>query len=140
MPDAKFGSNTVAEKYTGTDNYFDHLKSTLLEMQKQVGILKINSKDIAERGLLIRHLIMPKNIAGSDIILKFIAEEISKDSFVNIMSQYRPCYKAYDHPELMKQISAKDMVDVLEMAKKLGLQRAFIYSSRFINNILKNES
>ncbi|MBU1626482.1 radical SAM protein, partial [bacterium] len=136
MPDIKFGSNETAEKYTGAKNYVDHMKLSILEMQRQVGVLDINSRGIAERGLLIRHLVMPDNIAGSEIVLKFIADEVSKDSFVNIMSQYRPCFKATDYPELMKHISTHDMVRVLEMAKDLGLQRAFIYSSKYINNLL----
>jgi putative pyruvate formate lyase activating enzyme len=137
MPDAKFGSNEIAEKYTGAKGYVESMKLALLEMQRQVGVLEINNRDIAERGLLIRHLVMPDNIAGSEVVLKFIAEEISKDSFINIMSQYKPCYKANDYPELMKRISTQDMVRVLEMAKEFGLQRAFIYSSRYINNLLR---
>jgi len=136
MPDAKFGDNDIAEKYTGAKNYVNHLEATLIEMQRQVGVLEINNKGLAKRGILIRHLIMPNNIAGSEKVLKFIAEKISKDSFVNIMSQYRPSYKANEYPELAQRITSNDMVNVLEVAKDLGLQRSFIYSSKYINNLL----
>jgi putative pyruvate formate lyase activating enzyme len=140
MPDAKFGSNSIAEKYTGAKNYVDRFESSLIEMYRQVGNLKINGKGVAERGLLIRHLVMPENLAGSDHVLEFIANKISKDSFINIMSQYRPCYKAYDYPELLPPITSADMVRVLETAKRVGLQRSVLYSTQFLNKVLNKEN
>jgi putative pyruvate formate lyase activating enzyme len=80
---------------------------------------------IAERGLLIRHLVLPNNIAGSEEVLKFIANEISKESYVNIMPQYRPAYKAMDHPELKRQIKLEEYLEAKRTARKLGLHRGF---------------
>jgi len=74
--------------------------------------------------LLIRHLILPNNIAGSDEVLKFIAEEISKDSYVNIMKQYTPYFKASDYQELSRGVTQEEYMKVVNKAKELGLRRA----------------
>ena len=93
-------------------------------MYRQVGDLKINSKGIAERGLLIRHLVLPDNLGGSEKVLKFIAG-ISKNTYVNIMDQYRPCGKAYLYPEINRRPTRKEFIEVIKIAMSLGLHRGF---------------
>ncbi|MBM3252043.1 MAG: radical SAM protein, partial [Candidatus Omnitrophica bacterium] len=93
MPDIKYADAVNAKKYSNAEDYFQRLKESVKEMHRQVGDLEIKD-GIAVKGLLIRHLVLPNDIAGSKKILEFIAKEISKDSYVNIMDQYRPCYKA----------------------------------------------
>ena len=123
MPDIKYGNNKNAFKYSGVKNYWDIVKVSVKEMYSQVGDLIIDDLGIAKRGLIIRHLILPNNLAGSDEVLKFIADEISKDSYVNIMKQYTPYFKAQDYKELTRIITEEEYRRVLNKARKLGLRR-----------------
>lgn len=123
MPDIKYGSNEEASKYSGVGNYWDIVRGSIMEMYRQVGDLKTDAFGIAKRGLLIRHLVLPHNIAGSDEVLKFIADGISKDSYVNIMNQYSPYFKASDYKELTRGITEEEYQRVLDKAKELGLRR-----------------
>lgn len=124
MPDIKYSDETNAEKYSNAPDYFERCKESVKEMHRQVGDLKIVD-GIAQRGLLIRHLVLPNDIAGSEKVLKFIAEEISLDAYVNIMDQYRPMYKAERFPELNRRPTLSEYNQVTEMAKKYGLHRGF---------------
>jgi putative pyruvate formate lyase activating enzyme len=83
----------------------------------------LDPRGIAERGLLIRHLVLPGNLAGSREILKFLAEKISLNTYINVMDQYRPAYQAYRHPELDRRISPEEYQDVINEANSLGLDR-----------------
>jgi len=123
MPDAKY-SNDNALKYSQAPNYWEVNKKALLEMHRQVGDLVIEG-GIAKRGLLIRHLILPNRLAGSFEILKFIAEKLSKNSYVNIMDQYYPSYKAFSYPELSRRITTEEYKEVVDFAKRIGLHRGF---------------
>lgn len=124
MPDAKFSNAEYAKQYANAHDYFDVLKTVLKEMHQQVGELKIEN-GIAYRGLLIRHLVMPNDVAGSEEILKFIAKELSTDSYVNIMSQYHPCFEAIDDPLIDRRITSEEYYQAIELAKKFGLHRGF---------------
>jgi len=124
MPDAKFSSSEYAYQFANAPDYFDVLKATLQEMHRQVGELKLEN-GIAYQGLLIRHLVMPNDVAGSEEILKFIAEELSTESYVNIMSQYHPCFEAVDEPLINRRISSTEYHRAIELAKKFGLHRGF---------------
>ncbi|MCS7258677.1 MAG: radical SAM protein [candidate division WOR-3 bacterium] len=123
MPDAKYGTNEAAQKYSGISNYWDVNQKALLEMHRQVGDLIVNKNGIARRGLIIRHLVLPNQIASSFRILDFIATKLSLNTYVNIMPQYRPCYKAYNYPELSRTITDKEFYEVIEYAQSLGLKR-----------------
>ena len=85
----------------------------------------MNSAGIGERGLLIRHLVMPNGVASSEMVLKFIAEEVSVHSYVNIMAQYRPEYRACDHPDISRRITSKEYAEAIQIAKRLHLYRGF---------------
>uniref|UniRef100_A0A7V3ZUI2 Radical SAM protein n=1 Tax=candidate division WOR-3 bacterium TaxID=2052148 RepID=A0A7V3ZUI2_UNCW3 len=124
MPDMKYSDNEYALKYSKAKNYWKINKMAVKEMHRQVGDLKVVN-GIAYSGLLIRHLVLPNKIAGSFKILEFIAKEISKDSYVNIMAQYRPCYRANHYLELSRRITKEEYEEVIEYAKKLGLYRGF---------------
>jgi putative pyruvate formate lyase activating enzyme len=93
------------------------------EMQRQVGDLIMNEEGIAERGLLIRHLVLPEDISGTEGVVQFIADEISKNTYVNIMDQYYPCYKAFENPPLNRRITGKKYSVAIEHAIKAGLKR-----------------
>lgn len=125
MPDAKYGDNDVSAKYSNAPDYFEILKESLKEMQRQTGDLIIDERGVAQRGLLVRHLIMPNGLAGTKRILEFIAKEISKNTYVNIMNQYRPCYKAGEYQELARRIAPDEFFEAVDIAKKAGLYRGF---------------
>jgi len=123
MPDAKYLNPPSSEKYSFARNYPEIMKSALQEMHRQVGDLEIED-GVASRGLLVRHLVMPENFAGSLDIIDFLANEISDNTFVNIMEQYRPIFKARDIPEINRSITHKEFNTVYEYAKKRGLRLA----------------
>jgi len=125
MPDFKYSSSPSAKKYSKAPDYPDIVKEVLREMHRQVGVLKMDSRGIAYKGLLIRHLIMPDGIAGTRDAMEFISKELSPDSYVNIMDQYRPCYKAFDHPEIARRITTEEYEDAVRFAREAGLHRGF---------------
>lgn len=121
MPDIKFSDDTTAEKYLKVKQYYTIAKNAVKEMYRQVGDLKIDENNIAYKGLLIRHLVMPQNLAGTEKIMKFIADELSTNTYINIMAQYYPEYKAYEYEEISKQISEKQFQYAIDAAKTAGL-------------------
>jgi putative pyruvate formate lyase activating enzyme len=123
MPDLKYADNVSAKKYSDAGDYADKAKSAIKEMHRQVGDLLIDERGIAKRGLLVRHLVLPANIAGTADVVRFIAEEISTNTYVNIMDQYHPCFKAFGSPPLDRRITAKEYTDALEYAVRAGLKR-----------------
>ena len=125
MPDTKFCDKEFSEKYTGTSDYFDVLKKGMKEMHRQAGDLAINEDGIAEKGLLVRHLVLPNKLAGTNKVMEFIAEEISENTYVNIMEQYRPCCKAHEYEELSRRISHEEYFLAIDIAKENGLHRGF---------------
>ncbi len=125
MPDTKFMDERFAERYSKAPDYPKVIKEVLKEMHRQVGDLKINSSGIAERGLLIRHLVMPNGVASSEAIFKFIAQEISVHSYVNIMAQYRPEYRAHEYPEINRRITHKEYMEAIQIARSFHLYRGF---------------
>jgi putative pyruvate formate lyase activating enzyme len=125
MPDAKFSDADHAGRYCNAPDYFDVMQAALKEMHRQVGVLKTDTRGIATRGLLIRHLVMPNGVAGSKRIFKFIAEELSPDSYVNVMPQYRPCYLASKLPEIRRGLTHQEFDGACQLAKDAGLYRGF---------------
>jgi putative pyruvate formate lyase activating enzyme len=125
MPDAKFMDEKYSKEYCNAPDYPGVLKKVLKEMHRQVGDLKTDSHGIAEKGLLIRHLVMPGGVASSEAVLRFIAEEISVHTYVNIMDQYRPEYHACDHAPINRRITHKEYLEVTQLAKRFQLHRGF---------------
>jgi len=123
MPDFKYSDPEVAKKLSDAPEYPEVAKSALREMHRQTGDLITDKKGVAQRGLIIRHLVLPENLAGTEEVMKFISSEISKDSYVNVMDQYHPAYKAKDFPALNRRITSQEYNDALNMAKKHGLHR-----------------
>lgn len=125
MPDVKYMDERFSKRFSNAPDYPKVIKDVLKEMYRQVGDLKINSYGIAERGLLIRHLVMPNGVASTEEVLKFIAQEISIHSYVNIMNQYRPEYRANEYPEINRRITHKEYIEAIQIAKRLNLYRGF---------------
>jgi putative pyruvate formate lyase activating enzyme len=125
MPDAKYMDEKHSKRFSNAPDYPEVIKKVIKEMHRQVGDLATNSKGVAERGLLIRHLVMPGGVASSEAILRFIAEEISPHSYVNIMDQYRPEYRAHEYPEIDRRITHKEYIEATQIAKRFHLYRGF---------------
>jgi putative pyruvate formate lyase activating enzyme len=123
MPDIKYSSNAEALRYSGVEGYWDRAREAVREMHRQVGDLRIDARGIARRGLLIRHLVMPRNLAGTARVAQFIAEEISRDSYVNVMDQYRPCFNASSIPELARPVTRSEFLQGIAEARRAGLWR-----------------
>ncbi|HXX80290.1 MAG TPA: radical SAM protein [Thermodesulfovibrionales bacterium] len=123
MPDFKYSDPKIALKYSKATNYPESAKAAIREMHAQVGDLKTDERGIAIRGLLVRHLVLPGNAAGTKEVVRFIAEEISRDTYINIMNQYHPCYKASEHPSLDRRITADEYDAAVKTARDAGLRR-----------------
>jgi len=123
MPDFKYSDPAVAKKYSGAENYPDAAKAAIKEMHRQVGDLLIDKRGIALRGLIVRHLVLPGGIAGTSEVVKFIADNISKNTYLNIMDQYHPCHKAFDHPPLDRRLTSQEYADAVQAAEDAGLKR-----------------
>ncbi|MFH1258277.1 MAG: radical SAM protein [Elusimicrobiota bacterium] len=125
LPDAKYSAEEQAIKYSSAPNYWEVNKPALKEMYRQVGNLTINEEGAALRGLLVRHLVLPEGISGSEKVLKFLAEEISPDLSVSLMAQYHPAHQANSYPELSRRLSAGEYQKVLDLADSLGLKNGW---------------
>jgi len=123
MPDFKYSDPEMAMRYSKAKDYPQVAKAAIKEMHRQVGDLIIDERGIALRGLLVRHLVLPEGIAGTGEVVRFIAEEISKDTYINIMDQYYPCYKAFEYPPLDRRITAREYSEAIRMALDAGLKR-----------------
>lgn len=123
MPDFKFWDPEVADKTCDAKDYPEVARKAFIEMHRQVGDLVTDEFGVAQRGLVIRHLVLPKDLAGTSEVMGFIAEKLSTNSYVNIMSQYRPCGRATEVKELASPISTKDFETAIQEAKNKGITR-----------------
>lgn len=123
MPDFKYTSSEVAEQYSQASDYPERAKQALKEMHHQTGDLVIDERGIALRGLLVRHLVLPQELAGTKKVMHFLATEISKNTYINIMDQYYPCGKIPINSPLGRRISQKEYDEALKAAREEGLTR-----------------
>jgi putative pyruvate formate lyase activating enzyme len=123
MPDMKYASAQIARHYSKIRNYPKVNRAAVGEMHRQVGDLEIDQDGLATRGLLVRHLVLPNNLAGTAQIVQFLAEEISPNTYLNLMDQYRPAFKAHHFPKLNRRITAGEYRAALQAAKNAGLTR-----------------
>lgn len=123
MPDMKYGDSETAHRYSHVRDYVEVNQAAVKEMHRQVGDLILDDCGIALRGLLVRHLVLPGGLAGSEKVLAFLASEISRNTYLNLMDQYHPCYRADDSPPLDRPITPEEYRHALELAKRYGLQR-----------------
>lgn len=122
MPDIKYSDSKIAKKYSLVPDYWEIIQKAVQEMHRQVGDLVVDKKGIAQKGLLIRHLVLPEGLAGTEKVVKFIST-LSKNSYVNLMAQYYPVHKASRYPEINRRIFPEEFQEAIEQAKKAGLRR-----------------
>lgn len=125
MPDAKFASAGPAQRYCQASDYPDVVRAALREMHRQVGDLDVSSRGIARRGLLVRHLVMPGGISETGSLMRFIADELSGETYVNVMAQYRPAYRAHEFREIARRIKETEYRRAVDEAVATGLHRGF---------------
>ena len=124
MPDYKYMDGEMAAKYSsGAGDYPERAAAAIEEMHRQVGELVVDENGIALRGLIIRHLVMPNNIAGTDKFVRWVAEKLTKSTYVNILAQYRPEHKAFQYPEIARRLTWLEYQQALRWAREAGLTR-----------------
>jgi putative pyruvate formate lyase activating enzyme len=122
LPDCKYSSSAMAEKYSsGAASYPDVTRAALLEMHRQAGVAKPSTDGLIYRGLMIRHLVMPNNVSGTKEVMDWIGQNLPKDTYVNVMSQYRPMYKAHKYPEIARRLNKEEYQAAIKWAKEAGL-------------------
>jgi len=122
LPDFKYSNGEMASKYSsGAFSYPEITKKALLEMYRQVGTARPASDGLMYRGLMIRHLVMPNNVSGTKEVIKWIAGNLPKDTYLNLMSQYRPVYKAMQYPEISRKITRQEYMEAIKHAESTGL-------------------
>lgn len=125
LPDMKYGDDEAARRYSFIQGYVEHSRAALREMYRQVGDLELDEKGLAARGVMVRHLVLPNDLAGSEETLRFIDEEISKTITLSIMSQYYPANKAFEKDLLSRRIRAGEYLKVLDLLKELGFENGW---------------
>lgn len=122
LPDMKFMDADMADRYApGASDYPDIAKKALLEMHRQVGEHKTTGHGVAVRGLMIRHLVMPNRVAGTKAFIQWVSENLTRSTYVNIMAQYHPDYKAFDYPKIWRRINVQEYLEAMEWADEYGL-------------------
>ncbi len=122
MPDFKYWDEETAFRFSGIRNYPEVARAAITEMHRQTGILKTDSKGVATRGLLVRHLLLPNNLAGTEHIVKFLAEHVSEGTWINIMEQYHPSWKAWDIPPLNRPVTTDEYQRAVKLVQEAGLR------------------
>ena len=123
MPDMKYSSKRFARYYSKIPNYPEVNQAGVKEMHEQVGDLQLNERGVAQRGLLVRHLVLPNNLGGTAEIVRFLADEISPNTYLNLMDQYRPSFNAGKYPKLNRPLKNEEFQNAVKMAHDAGLQR-----------------
>jgi putative pyruvate formate lyase activating enzyme len=124
LPDTKYTDEETARKYSGISGYPEHMFRALKEMHRQVGDLVTDRRGVAVRGLMIRHLVMPGGLAATEEVLRFIATELSPHTYVNLMDQYRPAFRADRYPEINRRPTRGELAEARGLARQYGLTRA----------------
>lgn len=126
LADLRYASNEMARKYSRVRHYVESSREAIKEMQRQVGDLETDDEGIAQKGLIIRHLILPNDIASSKESLEWLVKEVSPTVTVGIMSQYYPAHRARRYPELNRKILPEEYQEVVEMVEKLGIENGWM--------------
>jgi len=126
LPDMRYASREAALKYSGAPDYPDLNAASLKEMHRQAGIAKIDKSGIIEKGLIVRHLVLPDGIAGTGEIMRFISGGLSRETYISLMSQYMPCYRSGEFPELRRRITREEYRRAQDDMDRSGLHNGWI--------------
>ncbi|GAI05649.1 unnamed protein product, partial [marine sediment metagenome] len=123
MPDMKYSDERTAERLSGIKDYPQVNTAAVKEMHRQVGDLQVDEQGVAQRGLLVRHLVLPNRLAGTEEVVRFLAQEVSTNTYLNIMAQYHPCHRAFDIPQLARPVNRQEFTEAIDLAHQQGLYR-----------------
>ncbi len=126
LPDFKYFDNKNALELSGAADYVEAAQAAIKEMYRQVGNLVIDDNGIAERGLIVRHLILPERLSGSREVLKWLAGELSRDVTISVMSQYHSMHRALEMPQLARSISQPEFDEVFNLVVELGMENGWV--------------
>jgi len=126
LADIRYASNEFGRKYSRVQGYVEHSRAAIKEMQRQVGDLVVDDEGTAQRGLIVRHLILPNGIAGSEDSLDWLVREVSPRVAVSIMSQYYPAHRAFRYKELNRKIRPEEYEEVVRMVEELGIENGWV--------------
>lgn len=126
LPDLKYYYDELGKKYSKVDNYFEIATSAIKEMYRQVGAPKLNEQGVMQKGLMIRHLILPNQTENSKKVLNWIKENIDNDVYVSVMAQYFPTYKAQELDELNRKLTREEYDEVENYLYELDLENGYI--------------
>lgn len=131
MPDMKYSDPVVAKQYSRIPDYPQINQTAVKEMHRQVGDLSVDKDGIAVRGLLVRHLVLPDNLAGTDEVVRYLCERVSQNTYLNIMNQYHPAYKSHHYPALNRRLTDQEYQSAVEFAIAAGMTNLDQRKSRF---------
>ena len=123
LPDMKYADKRVGSRLSGVGDYVARNRETVREMHRQVGDLRLDAHGVARRGLLVRHLVLPGGLAGTHAVAEFLAREVSLDTYVNVMDQYRPAHEAFLIPEMDRSPSVEEVLAARATVRAAGLRR-----------------
>mgnify|MGYP001560263119 FL=1 len=126
LPDMRYSDNAAAMKYSSAPHYREINRAAIKEMYRQVGNLALDEMGIARRGLIIRHLVLPGGLSGTEEIMKFLAEEISKDVYISLMAQYFPAYRAKEFKELSRRVTSAEYEEAYQAMQKYELENGWV--------------
>jgi putative pyruvate formate lyase activating enzyme len=126
LPDMRYSDDAAARKFSIAPHYPEINRAAVKEMYRQVGNLELDDKGTAKRGLIVRHLILPHGLSGTEGVMKFLADEISRDVYISLMSQYFPAYKAGEHKEINRRISEEEYDRAYDIKIKYGLKNGWV--------------
>jgi len=128
MPDMKYSDEKTAEQLSGIKDYPRLNRAAVREMHRQVGDLKLDGQGVAQCGLLVRHLVLPHRLAGTKEVVRFLSQEVSSNTYLNIMAQYRPSYQAFDTPLLSRPVNGQEFYEAIDLAHQQGMDRLDRYN------------
>lgn len=134
MPDMKYAADSYGKRYSNVPHYPEINRAAVREMHRQVGDLRLDERGVAQHGLLVRHLVLPGGLAGTREVIRFLAEEISVNTYLNLMDQYRPAYQARDYPPLDRPLHSAEFTQALAWAEEAGLTRLDSRRTRLVMN------
>jgi putative pyruvate formate lyase activating enzyme len=123
MPDMKYSDDINARRFSGVKEYPSVNQAAVKEMHRQVGDLELDEHGVAKRGLLVRHLVLPNGIAGTEGVVRFLAQEISLNTYLNVMAQYYPSHRAFKIPALSRPLTREEFAQAVKLAREHGLER-----------------
>lgn len=126
LPDLKYSDNKLALKYSKIQNYFEIATKAIKEMERQVGIPKFNRNGMIQKGVIVRHLILPNHIENTKKVLKWFIDNMQNQTYISIMTQYFPTYKSSDYPEINRKINKKEYEEIEKYIHKINIQNGYM--------------